>query len=144
MLTLEKAIIFATEAHAGQKDKAGQAYILHPLTVMSRMDTDTERIVALLHDVIEGTEWSISDLNNQFKLSEEVILAVNLLTKMEGQDYDKYIEAIKNNVIARKVKIADLEHNMDIKRVLGRRNMTDKDMQRLAKYYKAWSYLTGI
>src|SRR5690606_4009556 len=109
MLTLEKAIIFATEAHAGQKDKSGQAYILHPLTVMSKMDTDTERIVAILHDVIEDTSYTLDDLQKLFHLSEEKLIAVDLLTKKEGYDYDKYIQNIKDNPIARKVKIADLE-----------------------------------
>jgi len=144
MLTLENTIIFATQAHMGMRDKSGRSYILHPLSVMMRMDTDAERITALLHDVLEDCpSISLEDIRRDLKATQEILIALTLLTKTKGCDYDVYIEGIKDNPLACKVKIADLEHNMDLTRTLGRRNMTEKDMLRMAKYYKSWSYLTG-
>ncbi len=151
MLTLEDAIDLAVRAHKGQKDLSGSAYILHPLTVMSRMNTDTERIVAVLHDVTEDSEYTIDDIID-ISVTEEMTQALILLDKNNhrgenGEFYDshyeKMITKIKNSPIARKVKIADLEHNMDIRRIIGRRELTDKDKARLGRYLKAWSFLKG-
>ena len=143
MLTVERAITYAVEAHFGQKDKSGRPYILHPLHVMMQMETDTERVVAILHDVTEDSECTLKSLHSSLNITEEIHNALFALDKNNFEDYMQMIIAIKMNPIARKVKIADLEHNMDIRRVLGREQMDDKDKDRMAKYFKAWSYLKG-
>lgn len=144
MLTLEDAIIYATKAHKGQKDLSGQPYILHCLAVMMQMDTDTERIIAVLHDVIEDTNIDIFKLSKDLNITDEIFIALSLLTKKKDEDYFySYIKEIKKNPIARKIKIADLMHNMDFHRTLGREEMTEKDKNRIAKYYKARTYLIG-
>jgi (p)ppGpp synthase/HD superfamily hydrolase len=143
MLTLEDAIIYATKAHKGQKDLSGQPYILHCLAVMMQMDTDTERIIAVLHDVIEDTKTSFRKLYADLNITEEMIDCLSLLSRLPNQDYFEYIKEIKKNPTARKIKIADLMHNMDFHRTLGREEMTEKDKNRIAKYYKARTYLIG-
>jgi (p)ppGpp synthase/HD superfamily hydrolase len=142
MISLEKAIMLAADSHKGQMDLSGNLYILHPLTVMMKMDTDYERIIAVLHDTIEDTAMTLNILQT-YGFTEEMLRVLDLLTRKDGQDYFDYIKEIKKHPTARKIKIADLEHNMDLKRTLGRENMTDKDKNRIAKYYKAWTYLTG-
>lgn len=139
MSTLEDAILMATEAHRDQKDKAGAPYILHPLAIMMRMESETEMIVALLHDVIEDTGVMESDLE-EFGFSEEVIEAVNCLTRREGEPYREYIDRIKQNPLAVKVKLADLENNMDIKRI---KDPSEKDFSRIKKYLHYWKLLGG-
>jgi (p)ppGpp synthase/HD superfamily hydrolase len=141
-LHLEQAIAFASRMHSKQYDLSGQHYILHPLTVMMQMDTDTERIIAVLHDVLEDTETTVEHLIT-LGFTEEMVHVITLLTKEKDQDYFEYIKKIKMHPMARKIKIADLEHNMNLKRTLGREDMTEKDKNRIAKYYKAWTYLTG-
>jgi GTP diphosphokinase / guanosine-3',5'-bis(diphosphate) 3'-diphosphatase len=140
---LLKAIHLASEKHDGQLDLSGQPYILHPLTVMLKMHTEEERVCAILHDVIEDCDISIDELQKELGLTSGMCQVINLLTKIKDSDYEEYISKIKSNSTARKIKIADLEHNMDIKRIIGRSDMTEKDKTRMAKYYKAWSYLTG-
>ena len=149
MLMLEDAIELAVKAHKGQKDLSGKAYILHPLRVMHKMDTDAERIVAILHDVTEDTEYTIGLISN-YGLTEEMRDAIVILDKNNhpktsdiDYDYQQMIIKIKKSPLAKKVKIADLEDNMDIKRIIGREGLTQKDKNRLAKYLKAWSFLTG-
>ena len=143
MLTLENAIIFAIYAHEGQKDLSGQPYILHPLNVMSRMDTDTERIVAVLHDVTEDSDCTLEVLISVLGLTEEISNALYLLDRNNHSDYKKMIHHIKKDYIATKVKIAYLEHNLDVKRIIGRKGLTEKDKERLSKYLWSWSYLKG-
>ena len=148
MLTLDRAIALAVEAHTGQKDLSGVSYILHPLFVMSKMVTDTERIVAVLHDVTEDTDHTLDGLC-ELGLTEEMHGALFLLDKnnhpgdTKEDRYYNMIHAIKLNPIARKVKIADLEHNMDLRRIIGRQKMNDKDKKRVEMYMWAWSELTG-
>ncbi len=147
MLTLEDAIELAVIAHKGQKDLSGRPYILHPLTVMMDMCTDAERIVAILHDVTEDTEHTLEDLD-KLGLTEEMYDALHLLDKnnYEGEKIERYramITAIKGHPLARVVKIADLKHNMDLRRIIGREDMNDKDMKRIKQYTWAWSFLTG-
>lgn len=141
MLTLEEAIILAVEAHYGQKDLYGGAFILHPLTVMSKMSTDVERIVAVLHDVTEDTELTLDDII-AIEATDDIIKSLVLLDKNNHESYADMIKGIKEDDIARKVKIADLEHNMDIKRIIGRECLSEGDKNRLGKYLWAWSYLT--
>lgn len=130
---LEKAIILATKAHQGQKDKAGQCYILHSLRVMLRCEKEEQKIVAVLHDVLEDTEVTKEDLIKE-GFCKEIVEAVVCLTKKEKEYYFDYIDRVKQNAIARVVKLADLEDNMNLKRI---KNVTEKDRQRVEKYKKA-------
>ncbi|MEA4961233.1 hypothetical protein [Lutispora sp.] len=109
---LDKAIRIAAKAHEGQMDKAGQPYILHPLRVMFMRRDETERICAVLHDVIEDSDITIEYLRKE-GFSEEVLSALNSLTKRENENYDDFIGRVIENKTACKVKLADLSDNMD-------------------------------
>lgn len=137
---LEKAIEIAVQAHKGQKDKSGQPYILHPLRLMMQMKTETEKIVAVLHDVIEDTSVTLRDLQGM-GFSEEVIKAIDCLSRREGEVYADFIENISKNKIAKTVKIADLEDNMNVRRLQG---LSDNDLGRLKRYLKSWRRLQEI
>jgi (p)ppGpp synthase/HD superfamily hydrolase len=128
LLTL--AIAIANQAHAGQLDKAGKPYISHPLTVMAQMDTPESKIVAVLHDAIEDSDLKIEDLVKQ-GFPESITDAIAAITKLDGELYEDYMVRVRSNTIARKVKIADITHNMDISRIA---NPTEKDFQRIEKY----------
>ena len=138
MSKLEDAISLATEAHNGQKDKNGAPYILHPLRVMARVQSDTEKIAAVLHDTIEDTDYTIEKLREK-GYSEQVLETVDCLTKRDNEDYDEYLKRCKSNPIACKAKIADLEDNMDIRRF---EVLTEEDLKQLNKYLDAWRCLT--
>ena len=138
MGTLENAIKIAAQAHQGQKDKAGAPYILHPLRMMMRLKTEAEMITAILHDVVEDTDWTIEKLREN-GFSEEVLGAVECVTNREGESYEQFIERAGKNPIARQVKIADLEDNMNIQRI---GEIKPKDLERLEKYHKSWNVLT--
>ena len=129
---LSAAITLATNAHAGQFDKGGNPYILHPLTVMHKLKTDDEELqcIAILHDVAEDTDTSWEDLANA-GMSMRVIDGVLSLTKQRGQTYDGYKSAVFGNVDAMKVKLEDLRTNSDLRRLKG---ISDKDIARTAKY----------
>jgi (p)ppGpp synthase/HD superfamily hydrolase len=139
MSTLERAIVIAAEAHSGQRDKAGACYILHPLRVMSRMTTDEERIVAVLHDVVEDTGWTIERLRAE-GFDQRILDAVDAMTHRAGEAYDEFVDRAGRNAIARRVKLADLEDNADLSRIA---EPTEKDHQRVAKYRKAIAQLRG-
>lgn len=140
MSTLERAIQIATEAHKGQLDKAGRDYIGHPLRVMEMGKTEDEKIVGVLHDVIEDTGWTFEMLEAE-GFSREVIEALRCVTKLsENENYDDFIERVKKNPLAVAVKINDLTDNMDIRRLP---YLSDKDVKRLKKYLKAYKKLTG-
>ena len=132
-----KAMEIAWSAHREQKDKGGNPYIQHPLTVASKQDTENGMIVALLHDVVEDSAYTIDDLK-EIGFSAEVCEAVDLLTHKRGENYSEYIQKIKMNELARKVKIQDLTHNMDTTR-LG--TLTEKDRERMQKYKAAFAIL---
>lgn len=143
MSTLTKAITIAAAVHGNQVDKAGEDYILHPLRLMMRMQSDETRIVAVLHDVLEDSSendaWTPERLIEEgFK--KEIVDAVDCLTKREVESYEGFIERLSGNNIARLVKIADLEDNMNVLRL---RIMDEVDVHRLKKYHKAWLYLTS-
>ena len=135
---LELALSIATEAHRGQFDKAGVDYIEHPIYVASQVDTEEEKAVALLHDVIEDSPVSAEGLL-QAGLPETVVTAVQVLTKKKEQDYQTYLETVKKNPLARVVKLADLKHNSDLSRLS---SITEKDRERLKKYKKAIDFLS--
>ena len=140
MSTLERAIQIATEAHKGQFDKSGKDYIGHPLRVMEMGKTEEEKIVGVLHDVIEDTEWTFDKLAEE-GFSQEVISALRCVTKLsENENYDDFIDRVKKNPLAVAVKINDLTDNMDIRRLP---YLSDKDVKRLKKYLKAYKRLTG-
>ena len=140
MSTLERAIEIATEAHKGQYDKAGNDYIGHPLRVMDMGRTEEEKIVGVLHDVVEDTEWTFAQLAAE-GFSQEVIDALQCVTKLsENENYDDFIERVKKNSLATAVKINDLSDNMDIRRLP---YLSDKDVKRLKKYLKAYKKLIG-
>lgn len=133
MSDLQTAILIAAQAHHGQKRKNGLPYLLHPFRVMLRMKTEKEMIVAILHDVVEDTDVTIADLRAR-GFAADVLEALRLLTKIKGQNYDCYIEAIYRNPLARKVKIADLEDNMNLGEIP---KLEQKDLARIEKYRKA-------
>ena len=140
MSTLEKAIEIATEAHQGQFDKAGRDYIGHPLRVMEMGKSEEEKIVGVLHDVIEDTDWTFEKLAEE-GFSDEVIAALRCVTKIsENENYDDFIDRVKKNPLAVAVKINDLTDNMDIRRLP---YLSDKDVKRLKKYLKAYKRLSG-
>jgi (p)ppGpp synthase/HD superfamily hydrolase len=137
---LGEAIALAAQAHLGVMDKSGQPYILHPLRVMFRCETDIERIVAVLHDVVEDTGRTFDDLR-KLGYSEEVIAALDCVTKHEGENYEDFVRRAAANPIARNVKIADIEDNMDMRRLP---SLTQRDWDRTAKYLAAWRRLKGL
>lgn len=133
MSNLDRAIAIASKAHAGQLDKAGQPYILHPLRVMLRFSVESEMIVAVLHDVIEDGEITYDDLRRE-GFSEAIIDAVSCLTKKSGEDYSDFILRVSENELAKSVKIADIKDNLNLSRL---KEVTDKDLQRVEKYNNA-------
>ena len=134
MSMLNKAIEIAAKAHAGQTDKGGKPYILHPLTVMMNFcNTETEQICAVLHDVIEDTDITLDDLRKE-GFSEEIITALDCLTKRKDENYNDYISRILTNPTACIVKQGDLANNIDLTRIP---NPTEKDKERVKKYSEA-------
>ena len=136
---LDKAIQCAVKAHAGQKDKAGAPYILHPLRIMMKMENQDGMIAAMLHDVVEDSSVTLADLRAE-GFSEEVIAAVDHLTRREGEAYEIFINRLRHNPLAVKVKLADLEDNMDIRRI---ENVTGRDIERIQKYQAAREKLSA-
>ena len=137
MPNLEDTITLAAEAHRGQVDKGGQAYILHPLRIMLRLNSDVDRVVGVLHDVVEDTHFTQEDLKSR-GYTTDVLEALDCLTKRPAEEYEDFIQRIKPNPIARRVKLVDLEDNMDIRRLP---TMNEEDFRRLARYRKAWAEL---
>lgn len=138
-MKLIKEFLLCMVKHWKQKDKAGKRYVWHPIHVMINVKGYNEKIVALLHDIVEDTEVTVPDLKN-LKFSKEVIEAVDVITKKKDQEYFSYLKSIKDNSIAKKVKIEDLKHNSDLKRL---RSITQKDIDRAIKYKKAIDYLSS-
>lgn len=136
---LEKSIIIATKAHSGQFDKGGSPYILHPLRVMLSLDNDEDRIVGILHDVLEDTSITLQHLEDNGFLGEiEILDALVSITRKSNESYKDFILRVKLNPIALRVKLADLRDNMDISRI---NNPTEKDFARIEKYKKAYKLL---
>ncbi len=134
MSTLERAIVIAAEAHAGQLDKAGAPYILHPLRLMRSLSTADERIVAVLHDLVEDCpEWSFDRLAAE-GFSGQVIAALESVTKREGEDYESFVLRAAADPIGRRVKLEDLRDNADLSRIA---NPTARDVERAEKYRRA-------
>lgn len=129
---LNTAMLVAYTAHYGQTDKMGVPYINHPRTVASFLEDDTDKIIALLHDVMEDTFLTEEDLRPVF--GNEIVYVLKLLTREKGEDYFDYIARVDTNERAKRVKLADLRHNSDMARIP---NPTQKDYDRLDKYQKA-------
>ena len=145
--TVELAEKIISEAFKDKKDKGGIPYVEHLYRVADKLNGETQidqvdqdlQTVALLHDLLEDCpEWNCDSLRCLFH--EEIVDAVLLLTKKQNQEYEKYIEALATDEYARRVKIADLEDNMDIRRL---HSLGEKDFQRLQKYLKAYNFLTN-
>jgi len=133
MNNLEKAIALALEAHEGDTDKAGETYIRHPLRLMEQMDTEQERVVAVLHDVVEDSDYDLEEIREKF--GEEVRNAVAALTKAPDDDYlEEYIPNIASNPLALKVKRADLKDNLDMSRLS---EVDDNILDNVQKYHKS-------
>lgn len=137
--TLEQAIAIAALAHQGQTDKAGAPYILHPLRVMMPLDSLEERIVAVLHDVVEDSPWTLDALAAE-GFSSAVIDALRSVTKREGEAYEDFVRRAGRNPISAKVKLADLRDNSDLSRIA---NPTEEDHRRLKKYQRAMRLLAA-
>lgn len=130
MPTLERAIQIAAEAHAGQVDKAGQPYILHPLRVMLRVQGENERIAAVLHDVVEDSSFTLEQLASE-GFPAEIIQALAALTKQPGESRLAAAQRASENAIALCVKLADNTDNMDLSRIP---HPSEKDKARLEEY----------
>jgi (p)ppGpp synthase/HD superfamily hydrolase len=130
MSTLEKAIEIAARSHAGQVDKAGQPYILHPLRLMLAVTSPNERMAAVLHDVVEDTPVTLDDLAAE-GFPPDVLAAVKALTKLKGESRISAAQRAAQDPIARVVKLADVTDNMDLSRIS---QPTEKDFARLKEY----------
>lgn len=144
--TIEDAILIAAEAHKGVTDKAGNAYIFHPIRMMMRLKSEAEMMTAVLHDVVEDTrenseetKWTIEKLRDK-GFPEVVLEAIESVTNRDGESYEEFIERAGRNSIARRVKIVDLEDNMNLLR-LG--ELKPEDLARLEKYHRSWRLLTA-
>ena len=138
MSTLEHAITLAIKVHQGQLDKYGRPYILHPLRVMFRLETELEQIVGVLHDVIEDSDMTFDDLR-RMGYSEAVLTALDGVTRREDETYDEFVTRSLAHPVSRRVKLADLEDNMDLRRLSVQ--LTEKDFERLQRYRRAWERL---
>ena len=131
------AIKISFEQHKDQKDKTGLPYVYHPFHLAEQMNDENSTCVALLHDVIEDTDMTFEDLE-QYGFNQEIINALKLLTHDENVPYMDYVKEIKNNEIAKKVKLADLKHNSDLTRL---DVINEYDLERVKKYQQAIEYL---
>ena len=140
MSTLERAIAIAAAAHEGQRDKAGNPYILHPLRVMLRLSDPEDRMAGVLHDVVEDCEgWTIERLRGEgFPVA--VLAAVEAVTMHPGEEYEAFVLRAAENPIGRLVKLADLEDNCDLSRIS---DPTEKDYRRIEKYKRAIRLIHG-
>lgn len=134
MSDLERAIEIAASAHRGDVDKAGQPYILHPVSLMLQFHDLDAMIVAVLHDTVEDSALTLGDLKKE-GFSDTVVAAIDALTRREDESYDDFISRLASNPLARRVKLADLEHNMDVRRI---GSLTAEDLERVEKYHRAW------
>ncbi len=133
----KKALKLCFEAHKEQTDKSGMPYVFHPFHLAEQMKTEETTIVALLHDLIEDTEYTIEDLSNM-GFDKSVTDAIALMTHADGVDYMDYVRMIKENPIAKAVKLADLNHNSDLTRL---DVIDEKAIKRREKYLKAITLL---
>jgi (p)ppGpp synthase/HD superfamily hydrolase len=141
MATIEAALQIAAKAHAGQKDKEGQPYILHPIRAMMLVEGEDARIVAVLHDVIEDTAVTADDLRRA-GFNEQIVTAVLCVTHQKGEPYADYVVRCKGNEVARRVKLADLADNTRLDRTILRPDRLDHDLARVRRYLLSYKFLT--
>ena len=137
MRLIETSLQIALQAYAGKTDKAGREYILHPLRVMAKMKTDLERSAALLHDVLEDSDITAEQLLAA-GIPAEVVEAIQYLSRNENEEYQDFVARAKKNKIAARVKIADIEDNIDVLRLSA---LDEYDLARIKKYHSAWRFL---
>lgn len=137
-LLIEAALHRALKAYAGKTDRGGKAYILHPIRLMAKLDDPIGQCVAVLHDAIEDDPETTADVLRADGFPEAVISAVVALTKVEGESEDDYLIRVRENPLARKIKLLDIEDNMNLLRL---NKVSDKDLERIAKYHRAWKLL---
>lgn len=140
---LDLAITTAVEGHAGQFDKGGNPYILHPLAVMHLVESAESEVrqMCVMHDLVEDNKNFTYARLRELGFSERVIAGIRALTKVPGESYDEYLARVSENRDAVLVKLADLTHNTDIRRLKG---ATEKDIQRTAKYYASFLHLQTV
>ena len=131
---LEKAVTLAVKAHAGQRDKSGEPYVLHPLRMMLRSATFEEKLTSILHDVIEDSDYTLEDLRDE-GCPDEVLVAIDHLSRRKDESYEEFVERAITNPLARKVKIKDLEDKMNLRHYA---QIDEKTSQKLSKYHRAW------
>ena len=139
LVSIERALEIALQAHSGQRDKGGYPYILHPIRLMCRMATDEERVVSLLHDVVEDSGWTLEALHTE-GFAPAIVAAVDHLTKRSGESYEAFIARVQQSPLATRIKIADLRDNLDASRIPA---LKHADVERITKYQRALSALTG-
>jgi len=139
---LDKMLVLATTKFAGKADRGGHPYILHCLKVMYYVKSDDEEllVIALGHDLVEDTDVTYADLRSM-GFTERVITGIRAMTKVPGETNDEYMERIKQVPDAIRVKLADLRHNSDIRRLKG---VTEKDIKRIEKYHKMFMELKEL
>lgn len=135
---IDLAMRISVDVHAGQKDRYGEIYIFHPMRVMMKLYTVDDKCVAILHDVVEDSDWTVEDLSRE-GFPQNIIEAIDAVSKREDEPYMEYIHRLASNEMAMRVKLADLEDNMDLRRV----NDTIKkaDLQRFQRYREAYTFL---
>lgn len=143
MATLERAVEIAASAHGGQQDKTGAPYLLHPLRLLLSLHAagadETAQIAAVLHDVVEDSaDWTLERLESE-GFSPAVVAAVDALTHRANENYDEYLIHVAANPVARQVKLADLQDNMDLRRIGSA--LSSRDLERVARYHAAWRML---
>lgn len=132
-MNIERALEIALDAHRGQRGKAGEPYILHPLRVMHACSSEGERMVAVLHDVVEDSGWTLADLRAE-GLTEELVEAVDAMTRREGESYADFVDRASRHPIARAVKIADLRDNLEMSCIA---DPEESNAQQAQKYLQA-------
>lgn len=130
-MNIEKALEIAIKAHRGQIDKAGKAYILHPLRLMNQFADENLMIVSILHDVVEDSSFTLQDLID-VGFAPIIIGAIDCLTKCKDEKYQEFIERVMGNSLAKKVKIVDIKDNLNISRLI--KPLSKNDIERLKKY----------
>jgi len=139
---LNRMLILAANSHGNQYDKGGTPYILHPLTVMHMLHSEDEELlcIAIGHDLIEDCEVTYQQLRD-LGMTDRIIEGIRCLTKMPGETYEEYKAKVKSNPDSVRVKMCDLRHNTDIRRLKG---VADKDIRRTERYYKFYIELSNI
>jgi (p)ppGpp synthase/HD superfamily hydrolase len=150
MPNIERALEIAARVHRDQTDKAGRPYVLHPIALMMQFDDEPAQLAALLHDTIEDSEKLDPPVTAESLraegFSEEVVTAVVALTVTPDESdrgkagYFDFVRRAAKHPIARRVKLADIEHNMDLKRIA---SISAKDLKRIEKYHEARAILLG-